>query len=146
MRPTAAPSSTRFLPIPIFPSSTFGYKAIHGFPFRHCQASYWVNARAALWQGLQVLDLAPGDRILVPVCACGSEIDVLLKFGLIPVWYPVDERLQIDLNWLESNDAAVGARALFVIHYFGFPQPLRALRAYADQRKLALIEDNAQGL
>ena len=36
--------------------------------------------------------------------------------------------------------------ALYVIHYFGFPQPLRLARSFCDAHRIALIEDCALSL
>lgn len=109
------------------------------------QATLYFNARAALWHGLKRIGLIRGDRMLVPAYACGSEIDVLRAYGLELDWYPITPELVPDLARLERVYDGRAA-ALFVIHYFGFPQPLTELVEFAHRHQLLLIEDTAHGL
>jgi dTDP-4-amino-4,6-dideoxygalactose transaminase len=115
------------------------------FPFASSAASYWHNARAAIWQGVRALGLVPGDRILVPAYACGSELDALIKAGLDLDFYRLQPDLQADLSHIESL-ADRRFRAIYTTHYFGFPQPVGALRDIAYRFDAYLIEDNALGL
>lgn len=62
-------------------------------------------------------------------------------------FYPVDEHLCVELDAVRRLLAERKASALFVIHYFGFPQPeLLALRALCDEHGTLLIEDCAHCL
>lgn len=115
------------------------------FPFSHEGVVYCWNARIALWQGLEAIGLKPGDHILVPVYACGSELDVLIARGLTLDFYPIQADLSVDFDALESM-VTTDTRALFVVHYFGFSQPLKELDEFIRRHKLLLIEDNAHGL
>lgn len=120
------------------------------YPFNDKNVSYHYNARAALWQGLHALNLKPGDGVLVPNYSCGSEIDVLIKYGLELHWYAIDECLMIDFDALDTRFSGEikqnNIKALFIINYFGFSQNMKLLRPWLDQHELYLIEDNAHGL
>lgn len=109
------------------------------------QVTLCFSARVALWRGLKRIGLGRGDRVLVPAYACGSEIDVLRAYGLELDWYPLTPELAPDLARLQRTYNGRAA-ALFVIHYFGFPQPLAELVEFARRHKLRLIEDTAHGL
>ncbi len=86
----------------------------------------------------------PG-KILMPAYHCGVEVEAALAAGARVVFYRVDERGLLDPADLESRiDPDV--RAVFVIHYFGFPQEVQALRSLCDSRGLLLIEDCAHAL
>lgn len=115
------------------------------FPLGRGQATFCFNARAALWQGLHRLGLQAGDRVLVPTYACGSEIDVLRAYGLTLDWYPLTPQLEPDVAYLRALVRADTA-ALFVIHYFGFAQPISKLASFAREHGLLLIEDAAHAL
>jgi dTDP-4-amino-4,6-dideoxygalactose transaminase len=39
-----------------------------------------------------------------------------------------------------------GVRAIVVVHYFGLPQPMTAIRRFCDERTITLIEDCAHAL
>lgn len=106
---------------------------------------FWYNARAAIWQGVHSLALRPGDRILVPAYSCGSELDPLLKAGMVLDYYRLTPELTADLESIASI-CRIPARALLVTHYFGFPQPMEQLLTFAKERDLLLIEDNSHGL
>ncbi len=115
------------------------------FPFGAPGVSYWYGGRTAIYQGVGRLGLEAGARVLVPAYACGSEVDALLKAGVTPDYYHVRPDLSPDLDHLEAL-LAEPARALFVTHYFGFAQPIRALADFAKSRGLLLIEDAAHAL
>jgi hypothetical protein len=110
------------------------------FPFSVPGGSWTFSGRVALYHGLPHLELPPRSVILVPNYHQGVEIDALLAAGYRLRYYRVGEQLEIDMSDVERQlDAQVSA--LYVIHYFGFPQPLARLRAFCDARGLKLIED-----
>ncbi len=123
-------------------------RAPRPFPLGHPRASYWYCARTAIVQGCRALGLRAGDRVLAPAYACGSEIDALVSAGMQLVYYRIAADLSVDLDHLEQLYRAgqPAPRALFVTHYFGFAQNMDAILAFARERELRVIEDNAHGL
>ena len=103
---------------------------------------FYHRASTALWYGLKVLPLAPGDTILFPSYHCGIELDVVLKAGFEVKFYRVDSKLAIDMDDL-NQALRFQVRALYVIHYFGFPQPIDELKRLCSKNGLILIEDCA---
>jgi dTDP-4-amino-4,6-dideoxygalactose transaminase len=59
--------------------------------------------------------------VLVPAYHHGSEIEALLQAGLRIRYYEVDRALEPDAAALESL-LGPDVRALYLIHYLGFPQ------------------------
>lgn len=115
------------------------------FPFGVRGATWTFSGRVALYHGLPTLELPPGSTILVPAYHQGVEIDTLLAAGYRVRYYRVTEGLLVDLADVERRlDRAVSA--LYVIHYFGFAQPLEAIRRFCDAQRLRLIEDCALSL
>ncbi len=114
-------------------------------PLDGADVSFWYNARAAIYQAASRLALDPGDRILVPAYTCGAEVSALLRAGLEPDYYRHHPDLTPDLDHLDLL-CRKPARALYVTHYFGFPQPMDALLAFARDRNLISIEDCAHAL
>jgi dTDP-4-amino-4,6-dideoxygalactose transaminase len=104
-----------------------------------------LNGRAAIWRGVHGLGLVPGARVLVPEWHCGSELDVLLAFGLTPRFYRLRADLSADLEHVETL-LGEGAAAVYLIHYFGVPQPVTAILALARAAGAFVIEDLALGL
>ena len=115
------------------------------FPFSAPRVRHYYLARNAIWHGIGSLRLSPGDGILMPAYHHGVDLEVLLAKGLKPRFVRVDEATQIDLEALERA-LVPGVKALYVIHYFGFPQPIDALLAFARRHGLVVIEDCALSL
>ena len=115
------------------------------FPFNASDGAWTFSGRVALYHGLPTLRLPAGSTILVPNYHQGVEIDTLLAAGHRVRYYRVDARLQIDLrDAARQLDDTVSA--LYVIHYFGFAQPLTAVREFCHAYRLKLIEDCALSL
>jgi CelD/BcsL family acetyltransferase involved in cellulose biosynthesis len=81
--------------------------------------------------------------VLAPAYHHGSEIEALLRTGVECRFYDCGDRLEPRPDEL---DALLGprVRALFIIHYLGFPQDAMRWRRWCDERGLLLIEDAAQ--
>lgn len=114
-------------------------------PFPLAEPSYRLFARArhAIYQGVRALGLGPGDEVLMPAYHHGSEVEALARAGVGLRWYEGDELYRPDEGELEGL-IGEGTRALYLIHYFGFPQDLAHWRTWCDERGLLLIEDAAQ--
>jgi dTDP-4-amino-4,6-dideoxygalactose transaminase len=115
------------------------------FPFGRENVTMWHCARTAIWQGVRRLGLAEGDRVLAPAYSCGSEVDALLGAGLTVDFYRILPDLRVDLDHVREL-CRTPARALYVTHYFGFPQSMAEITSFAREHDLFVLEDNAHGL
>ena len=138
---------TRMFYSPGFPYGIMFSSQSHRLPglFDRDGVEFYLRASTALWHGLKILGLSPGSTILLPSYHCGIELDVIGKAGFQIAFYRIGRDLSIDLDDLRRLDEP-GTRALYVIHYFGFPHDLDELRQFCDARGWALIEDCAQSL
>lgn len=118
------------------------------------QASTWFSggrvffvhrARTAIAHLPELLEMKAGDEVLMPAYNCGSEIDSFLKLGISIKFYLVDVTGKIDVEDIvrKVSDKTL---AIYVTHYFGFPQNLTKLQDFCRQRGLFLIEDCALSL
>jgi len=114
-------------------------------PFDAKRACLTYMGRNAVWQAVRILGLKPGDEVLVPAYNCGSEIDPLLHHGLTIVPYRVSRSTQIDIKDILSR-VNRRTRAVYVTHYFGFPQRLEEIVHFCRERGLFLVEDCALAL
>jgi dTDP-4-amino-4,6-dideoxygalactose transaminase len=114
------------------------------FPFDARRRHAFYFARNAVWHGVRLLGLA-GQEVLVPAYHHGVEIQALLHAGCTLRWVRVDGQMRLDL---EDLAAKIGprTRALYVIHYAGFPQPMEPIMALARRHGLKVIEDCALAL
>ena len=103
------------------------------------------RGRTAVALACRLLGLAKGHEVLVPAYNCGTEIDALMSAGVTPVGYRITRHCEIDLDDLMARKTA-RTRAVFLIHYFGWEQPMEKLRRWCDEQGLLLIEDCALAL
>jgi len=115
------------------------------FPFAAPHGGWAFSGRVALHQGLKRLGLPPGSTILVPAYFQGTEIDTLLRAGYKLSFYRVQPSFEVDLKDAATKITSK-VKALYVIHYFGLPQPLEAIEQFAKDHGLKLIEDCALAL
>ena len=129
------------------PAQLFGLGPIPAptFPFDASRTVYYYLARNAIWHGADSLGLKPGDEVLMPAYHHGVELQTLLAKGLKLRYYRVDEHMQADLDDLRGN-LRPETRALYVIHYLGYPQPIETMRRIAADAGVPLIEDCALSL
>jgi perosamine synthetase len=103
---------------------------------------YVHRGRTAIRLACRLLGLGPGNEILAPSYNCGSEIDALLNSGASVTLYRVTRSTAVDLVDLEKK-ITPKTKAVYVTHYFGFPQPSAEVKKICSKRGLYLIEDCA---
>ncbi|MFY0311271.1 DegT/DnrJ/EryC1/StrS family aminotransferase [Leisingera sp. D0M16] len=116
------------------------------FPFNSPHTHLTRSGRFAIREGLRVLGLPQGAKVLLPAWHCGSEADAVLAAGLRTGLYRLQADLSADLEDLRRQLQQGGTAAVYAIHYFGYPQPVEAVRALAEEFGAVLIEDLALGL
>lgn len=99
------------------------------------------SGRAAIMLGLESLGVCKGDQVMVPTYHCPTMVAPIIAVGAEPVFYPINERGEAQLE-LAFPDAGT-IKAVIVPHFFGIPQDMSRIRAFCDQRNIALIEDCA---
>lgn len=114
------------------------------FPFGAPRTTRWYFARNAVWHGARVLGLA-GREVLVPAYHHGVEVGALVHAGAVPRFVRVDGRMRLDLEDLEAR-IGPRTRAIYVIHYAGFAQPMDDILALARRRGVLVVEDCALSL
>jgi len=93
-----------------------------------------------------LLNVMPGDEIIVPAFTFTSTINAFVLRGASPVFVDIrPDTLNVD----EREVARVITRktkAIVVVHYAGIACEMDSLVALAERHGVALIEDNAHGL
>ncbi|MDC0707374.1 DegT/DnrJ/EryC1/StrS family aminotransferase [Stigmatella sp. ncwal1] len=113
-------------------------------PFCAPNVRYFYFARNAVWLTVKMLGLDKGE-VLVPAYHHGVEIEALVDAGATPRFYRVGARWDVDLEDV-AKKITPKTKALYLIHYAGFPGPAAEMRKLADQHGLPLIEDCALSL
>ena len=106
---------------------------------------YVTSARVAIALALQRLGVGHGDRVLVPAYHCLSMVEPIVFSGAEPCFFPLTPKLEVPLDALERYDLT-NVRALLVTHYFGFPQAMRSICAFAKAHGIPVIEDCAHAV
>ena len=100
----------------------------------------------ALEMSARLLDLRPGDEVIVPSFTFVSTASAYLHNGARPVLVDVDP-LTLNMS-IKHAEAAITkrTRAICIVHYAGVGAQPDKFRELADAHGLTLIEDNAHGL
>lgn len=99
----------------------------------------------ALEMAALLLDLKPGDEVIVPSFTFVSTANAFLIHGAKPVFVDVrPDTLNLDERLVERA-ITPRTRAIVVVHYAGVACEMDAFVEIAGRRRLMLIEDNAHG-
>jgi dTDP-4-amino-4,6-dideoxygalactose transaminase len=104
------------------------------------------SCTAALEMAAILCDLQPGDEVIMPSFTFVSTANAVVLRGAIPVFVDIDaQTLNIDPKKVAAsvNDRT---RAIFAVHYAGFPADMEPLAQIARANNLILVEDAAQAL
>ncbi|QKE39224.2 DegT/DnrJ/EryC1/StrS family aminotransferase [Ferrovum myxofaciens] len=96
----------------------------------------------AIALALRHIGLSGRKEVLVPAYHCGAMIEPILAEGGIPIFYRIRADTTVDLEDM-ARRRTPATRVVLVPHFFGFLQPLQAVRAWCDAHDLILIEDCA---
>jgi perosamine synthetase len=113
--------------------------------FDKAKVYYVHTARTAIRRACELLNVKKDDEILAPAYNCGTEIDALIKSGTTVKLYDIERSGSINVIDL-SRHISEKTRVIYVTHYFGFPQPIEAVRKLCDEKGIYLIEDCALAL
>ena len=104
------------------------------------------SCTAALEMAALLLDLAPGDEIIMPSFTFVSTASAFVLRGATPVFVDVrPDTLNIDERLIEAA-ITPRTRAIVVVHYAGVPCEMDEVVHVARRHGLVVIEDAAQAL
>ena len=104
------------------------------------------SCTAALEMAAILADLKPGDEVILPSYTFVSTANAVVLRGATPVFVDIDPAT-LNIDPVRVAEAVTPrTRAIFAVHYAGFPADMDALRAIADEHGLLLVEDAAQAL
>lgn len=104
------------------------------------------SATAALEMAAILLDLAPGDEVIMPSYTFVSTANAVVLRGAVPVFVDIRrDTLNIDP---EKIEAAITnkTKAIYVVHYAGVICDMEAIQTIAGKHDLVIVEDAAQAL
>jgi perosamine synthetase len=116
------------------------------FPLSAPSRMYFYRARNAIYHVCRALGFGDGGTVLVPDYHNSNEVLAIRAAGATVRFYRIGRNLEPDLEQLTRLCQSGSPRALFVIHYFGWAQPMKDLVSLCEERGMLLIEDCALSL
>jgi len=93
-----------------------------------------------------LLNLRPGDEVIVPSFAFVSTANAFAVHGARPVFVDIrPDTLNLDEGRLPQA-ASEKTRAVIPLHYAGVGCEMDAVMSWADRHQVVVVEDNAHGL
>jgi dTDP-4-amino-4,6-dideoxygalactose transaminase len=93
-----------------------------------------------------LLDLLPGDEVIIPSFTFVSTVNAFVLRGARPVFADVrSDTLNLDERLIEERISPL-TRAVVPVHYAGIACQMDRILQIAQEHDLAVIEDNAHGL
>jgi dTDP-4-amino-4,6-dideoxygalactose transaminase len=124
---------------------------------RRCQQ--WIEQRtgcvkalltqsctSALELAALLLDLEPGDEVIMPSFTFVSTANAFVLRGAVPVFVDIrEDTLNLDEKLIEAA-VTPRTRAIVPVHYAGVSCEMDTIAAIAARHNLAIVEDAAQGV
>lgn len=111
-----------------------------------CKVLLTHSCTAALEMAALLLDLQPGDEVIMPSYTFVSTANAFVLRGAVPVFVDVrPDTLNIDERLIEAA-ITPRTRAIVAVHYAGVACDMQAILQIADAHELAVVEDAAQGV
>jgi dTDP-4-amino-4,6-dideoxygalactose transaminase len=93
-----------------------------------------------------LLELEPGDEVIVPSFTFSTTAASVVMTGATPVFVDIDPSTgSLDIDAAEAA-LTERTRAVFVVHYGGVAPNMDKLMAMAERAGIQIVEDNAHGL
>jgi dTDP-4-amino-4,6-dideoxygalactose transaminase len=104
------------------------------------------SCTGALEMAAMLLDLGPGDEVIMPSFTFVSTANAVVLRGATPVFIDIrPDTLNIDETLIEAA-ITDKTRAIFVVHYAGVACAMDEIMAIAEKHGLYVVEDAAQGV
>ena len=112
-----------------------------------CSASFLTHScTAALEMAALLLDIMPGDEVIMPSFTFVSTANAVVLRGGVPVFVDIrPDTLNVDETLIEAA-ITPRTRAIFPVHYAGVPAEMDAIMVLAKEHRLAVVEDAAQAM
>jgi dTDP-4-amino-4,6-dideoxygalactose transaminase len=104
------------------------------------------SCTAALEMSALLLDIQPGDEVIMPSFTFVSTANAFVLRGAVPVFVDIrEDTLNLDETLIEQAITSK-TRAIIVVHYAGVACEMDKILDIATKHNLHVIEDAAQGL
>jgi perosamine synthetase len=116
------------------------------YPLNATHRLSFCVARSGIFHLFRALHLQSSETVLMPDYHSGNEVSATLAAGANVIYYPVRRNLEPDLEALYRMARQTNPRVIYVIHFLGWPQPLREIESIAREHGSTIVEDCALSL
>ncbi len=103
-----------------------------------------ANGTVALHLALKVLDIGPGDEVIVPTFTYVASVNTILEHGATPIFVDsLEDTLQVDPQDIERK-ITKKTKAIMAVHLYGFACDMDYIVGICNRYNLKLIEDCAE--
>lgn len=115
--------------------------------YTHCNKVLMTNScTAALEMACILIDLRPGDEVIMPSFTFVSTANAVVLRGGVPVFCDIDKRtFNLDVSQL-NNCLSDKTKAIIAVHYAGQSCAMEQIMDFAKNNNLYVIEDAAQSV
>lgn len=116
---------------------------------RYCEARHAIGVSSgtdALLIALMVMDINPGDEVIVPAYSFFATAGVVGRIGAIPVFVDIEpQSFNIDPEAIRSKITS-RTKAIIPVHLYGQLADMNEINAIAAECGAVVIEDSAQAV
>ncbi len=104
------------------------------------------NGTVAIHLALMALGIGPGDEVIVPTLTYIAAVNAIVYTGATPVFVDsLQDTWQMDPEDVQKKITSK-TRAILVVHLYGHPCDMHAIRSICDEHNAFLIEDCAEAI
>jgi perosamine synthetase len=104
------------------------------------------SGTTALYAALLAVGVKPGDQVIVPAYTWSQTVAPVLHIGAIPRFVDIEpDRYGLDPVHV-ARAITPKTRAIIIVHLYGHPADVMAMRRLANTHGIALVEDCAQAM
>jgi dTDP-4-amino-4,6-dideoxygalactose transaminase len=121
----------------------------------YCDVKYAAalsSGTAAMHLALVVLDVKPGDEVLVSTFTFSASVNPIVYQGATPVFvdsekdtWNMDPEL-LETTILDRIKKNAKIKAIIIVHLYGMPAKMKEIMEVADRYNIPVIEDAAEAL
>ena len=103
-----------------------------------------TSGTSALEMACMLVDIGPGDEVILPSFTFSSTANAVVNFGGVPVFVDINPKtMNIDETQIEAA-ITPKTKAIMVVHYAGVGCKMEVICDIAKRHNLYLLEDAAQ--